>query len=401
MPSYLTSLALAYLMLMVITGSSRGIYQAMNSIPSLLESLLRQSLILNSLTVSFPYILSAAATTTSVLDMQDILERFTFDNICKIAFDFDPEYLLPSLPLTEFAVAFEYATKMSTNRFISLFPIIWKVKRLLDIGSEKYLRIATTEVRKFAQNIVRKKKQELHEKSSVQKDDLLSRILNSSSLNETLATDMAISFILAGRGTTSAALTWFFRLVSNNSHVEEELIREIRKKSESPVYEEVKDMVYIHASLCESMRLYPIVAADTKVAASDDVLPDGTLVKKGNRVTYHPDAMGRLEKLWGVDWQEFRPERWLEKDSITGEWNFIPKDAYTYPVFQAEPRICLGKEMAFLQMKRIVAGVLRDFRVVPTLEKGREPVYISFFTSKMKGGFPVRIQKRGIDVDLE
>ena len=46
----------------------------------------------------------------------------------------------------------------------------------------------------------------------------------------------------------------------------------------------------------------------------------------------------------------------------------MQRDSYHYPVFQAGPRICLGKEMAFLQMKRVVAGVLRRFKVVPAFE---------------------------------
>ncbi|KAK9989227.1 hypothetical protein SO802_029466 [Lithocarpus litseifolius] len=52
----------------------------------------------------------------------------------------------------------------------------------------------------------------------------------------------------------------------------------------------------------------------------------------------------------------------------------------------AGPRICFGKEMAFLQMKRIVAGVLRRFKVVPAFQEGvnREPEFVSYLTSQMK-----------------
>ena len=64
-------------------------------------------------------------------------------------------------------------------------------------------------------------------------------------------------------------------------------------------------MVYTHAALSESMRLYPPVPLDSKEAADDDVLPDGTVVKRGMRVTYHVYAMGRSERLWGSDWAEF------------------------------------------------------------------------------------------------
>ncbi|XP_071919955.1 cytochrome P450 94A1-like [Coffea arabica] len=339
-------------------------------------------------------ILAAAADNKTVLDFQDILQRFAFDNICKIAFGYDPAYLLPSLPEAEFAVAFDDATRISSERFNTPVPLIWKVKRALNVGSERKLKEAVDQIREFAKQIIKEKKAELEEKSSIDSVDLLSRFLSSGHSDEDFVTDIVISFILAGRDTTSAALTWFFWLVFGNPNVEKKIVEEIKEKSESPVYDEVKDMVYTHASLCESMRLYPPVPTDTKEATEDDVLPDGTVVRKGTRVTYHPYAMGRIEEVWGSNWAEFKPERWLERDGLSGKWNFVGKDSYTYPVFQAGPRICLGKEMAFLQMKRVIAGVLRRFKVVPAIEEGVEPVFMAYLTSKMKGGFPVRIFER-------
>ncbi|KAF9611062.1 hypothetical protein IFM89_026942 [Coptis chinensis] len=133
--------------------------------------------------------------------------------------------------------------------------------------------------------------------------------MNSGHSDDAFVIDMVISFIIAGRDTTSAALTWFFWLISCNFHVEKEILNEIMMENlKGSMYDEVKDMVYTHASLCESMRLYPPVPADTKEATGDDVLPDGTVVKKGMRVTYHPYAMGRMENLWGKDWADFKPE---------------------------------------------------------------------------------------------
>lgn len=340
-------------------------------------------------------ILANAAAEKTVLDLQDILQRFAFDNICKIAFGYDPGYLLPSLPEAEFAVAFEDSVRLSTQRFILPFPLIWKIKRALNIGSEKKLRIAVEQVREFAKRIVREKQRELNEKSSLDSADLLSRFLSTGHSDEDFVTDIVISFILAGRDTTSASLTWFFWLISKNPQVESQILKEVGEKADALVlYDEVKNMMYTHASLCESMRFYPPVPMDSKEAVKDDVLPDGTFVKKGTRVSYHPYAMGRSEQIWGKDWAEFKPERWLNKDEVTGNWMFVSKDAYTYPVFQAGPRICLGKEMAFLQMKRVVAGVMQRFKVVPVTEKGAEPLFISYLTAKMKGGFPVTIEER-------
>lgn len=338
-----------------------------------------------------PILATSAATGTTVLNFEDILQRFAFDNICNIAFGYDPAYLMPSMPEAIFATAFDEAVTIITGRLRSNLPLIWKLKRLLNIGSEKRLRIAVGVVREFANKVTKEKKLELQQKSSLDSVDLLSRFLNSGHSDDNFVADIVISFILAGRDTTSAALTWFFWLLHKHPRVESEILTEIKNKSEYPIYDEMKEMVYTHASLCESMRLYPPVPMDGKQAADDDILPDGTFMKKGCPITYHIYAMGRSEELWGSDWAEFRPERWLEKD-ISGRWIFKPRDAYEYPVFQAGPRVCLGKEMAFLQMKRVVAGVLRRFKVVPVA--GIEPVYVSYFTAKMKGGLPVKIEER-------
>nr|P98188.1 RecName: Full=Cytochrome P450 94A2; AltName: Full=P450-dependent fatty acid omega-hydroxylase [Vicia sativa]AAG33645.1 cytochrome P450-dependent fatty acid hydroxylase [Vicia sativa] len=341
-------------------------------------------------------VLSQASNSQTTLDFQDILQRLTFDNICMIAFGYDPEYLLPSLPEIPFAKAFDESSQLSIERLNALIPLLWKVKRFLNIGVERQLKEAVAEVRGLATKIVKNKKKELKEKalqSESESVDLLSRFLSSGHSDESFVTDMVISIILAGRDTTSAALTWFFWLLSKHSHVENEILKEITGKSETVGYDEVKDMVYTHAALCESMRLYPPLPVDTKVAVHDDVLPDGTLVKKGWRVTYHIYAMGRSEKIWGPDWAEFRPERWLSRDEV-GKWSFVGIDYYSYPVFQAGPRVCIGKEMAFLQMKRVVAGIMGRFRVVPAMVEGIEPEYTAHFTSVMKGGFPVKIEKR-------
>ncbi|KAH7854873.1 hypothetical protein Vadar_018630 [Vaccinium darrowii] len=345
-------------------------------------------------------ILSAAAADKTVLDLQDILQRFAFDNVCAIAFGYDPASLVPSLPQVKFMKCFEDAVRISSQRFEHVHPLLWKAKRRLDFGSEKNLRFAVEGVREFAKEVINEKKQLLDKKLELESFDLLSRFLSTGHNDETFITDIVISFILAGRDTTSAALTWFFWLVSKNPNVEGEILREIYEKSESPIFEEVKDMVYTHASLSESMRLYPPVPVDGKQAVIDDVLPDGTFVKKGTSVAYHPYAMGRSENIWGKDWAEFKPERWLERDDVSGadsaegKWNFVGRDPYAYPVFQAGPRVCLGKEMAFLQMKRVVAGVFRRFQVSPAFEEGKGPIFVSYLTTKMEGGFPVRIVER-------
>nr|KAJ0193230.1 hypothetical protein LSAT_V11C800434000 [Lactuca sativa] len=84
-----------------------------------------------------------------------------------------------------------------------------KSQKFFNIGSEKRLKEAVAEIRQFTMNIFNEKKQAL----TAEPVDLFSRFLNSSHLYEKHLTNIVISFILAGRDTTSAALTWFFWLL--------------------------------------------------------------------------------------------------------------------------------------------------------------------------------------------
>lgn len=82
-------------------------------------------------------ILSAAASNNTVLDLQDVLQRFAFDNVCAIAFGYDPASLVPSLPQVKFMTSFEDAVRISSQRFQHIHPLSWKAKLLLNFGSEK------------------------------------------------------------------------------------------------------------------------------------------------------------------------------------------------------------------------------------------------------------------------
>ncbi|KAI7992910.1 Cytochrome P450 94A1 [Camellia lanceoleosa] len=121
-----TYLVMASLMSMVRTGSSRDKFPVMYSPPNLYTNLSR-SCRDRALDRLIPIFFAAPANKT-VLDLQDILQRFAFDNICKIAFGHDLAYLQPSIPQEKFAVAFETAVLLSSQRSNVIHPVYWKIK---------------------------------------------------------------------------------------------------------------------------------------------------------------------------------------------------------------------------------------------------------------------------------
>lgn len=345
-----------------------------------------KSVVLAELNDRLVPILSNAAVTKTTLDFQDVVERFGLDTICKVACGHDEMSLLPSLPPSELGQAFHDSLRIINQRFTAFLPIIWKTKRFLNIGSEKQLRVGVTRIRNFVKENIKKKKDEYDSRKTLESLDFLSLLLVSGQSDEKFLEDMVINFILAGLESISAVLTWYFWLISGHPEVEDEIVKEI-------VTNEGDNLVYTQATIFESLRLYPSVPVNSREAVNDDVLPDGTKVKKGSMVSYHNYAMGRSENLWGNDWPVFKPERWLDREG-DGSVRFVTRDPFCYPEFHAGPRTCMGKDMATWQMKTVVAGVFRRFRVVSELEEGVEPKFIAYFNSKMVGGLPVKIEER-------
>jgi len=149
-------------------------------------------------------------------------------------------------------------------------------------------------------------------------------------------------------------------------------------------YEDLNRFTYLQAVVNESLRLYPSVPMDMKVALSDDTLPDGSAVEKGNVVVYNIFAMGRSKDIWGDDADEFKPERWLNRD--------FPS-LYTYPVFNAGPRECLGKRLAWVEMKACLVTVLRAVKLELAVPK--EAIHYDVqLTIGMGSGLPCNITAR-------
>ncbi|KAE8705806.1 Cytochrome P450 94C1 [Hibiscus syriacus] len=332
-------------------------------------------------------LLSSVSGKEQVLDLQDVFRRFSFDNICKFSFGLDPGCLELSLPVSEFAEAFDLASKFSAQRGLACSSLIWKVKRLLNLGTEKQLKEAIKILDEFAQQMINQRRQN----GFSERNDLLSRFMGTINEDKYLR-DIVVSFLLAGRDTVASGLTSFFWLLTQHPEVESAILDELERVMGSSdeqfaSFNQMREMNYLHAALYESLRLFPPVQFDSKFAEEDDILVDGTFVSKGTRVTYHPYAMGRMEQVWGSDCLQFKPHRWLKNG------RYMPHDSYKFPVFQAGKRVCLGKEIAVMEMKCVVLAVIKRFKIlVPGLTQ--PPRFAPGLTATLRGGLPVLVQER-------
>ncbi|KAK1307858.1 Cytochrome P450 86A2 [Acorus calamus] len=344
--------------------------------------------------------LESARVESRAVDLQDLLLRLTFDNICGLAFGKDPETLSPGLPENAFATAFDRATEATLHRFI-LPESVWRLKKWLRVGLELNLRDGVQCVEAYLSSVIHARKRELAEGHHY--DDLLSRFMKKGSYSDAFLRHVALNFILAGRDTSSVALSWFFHLVIRHPRVEREILLELarvlartrgadhaRWVAEPLAFDEVDQLVYLKAALSETLRLYPSVPEDSKHVIADDVLPDGTFVPAGSSITYSIYSAGRMKSVWGEDCLEFKPERWLSADGT----RFETHESYRFVAFNGGPRVCLGKDLAYLQMKTIAASVLMRYRLA--VAPGHRVEQKMSLTLFMKHGLMVDVQERDL-----
>eukprot|EP00644_Phytophthora_capsici_P013042 jgi/Phyca11/503980/fgenesh2_kg.PHYCAscaffold_5_\ len=307
-------------------------------------------------------------------DMQTTSANFTLQSIFDVAF---------GLPLSEVIGGEDFneqmdfinehcAQRMFTKQHYKLFRWI--------MPSERELQQCVRSIHAVADKILLRRLEEPEEQVKA-RSDLLSLFIckarelasndqeiahgdlaASSLLGLETLRSIILTFIVAGRDTTAACVTYSLYAIARDPRVQKRIVEELESSkpgtgsSLAPfTFEDVKNMKYLDAAVYEALRLYPSVPYNVKVAVDDDHFPDGTFVPAGAEIVYSPWCMGRSEVFWGEDYLEFRPERWLEMDKRPS--------AYEFPAFQAGPRICLGMNMAVLEAKLFVATTLRRFHV--------------------------------------
>ncbi|KAI3915252.1 hypothetical protein MKX01_035511 [Papaver californicum] len=250
-------------------------------------------------------------------------------------------YLSIGLPSNELAEGASDA--QDAVLFRGIVPtFFWKLQRVLRIDEN------------YGEFIVQKRKDLL---AGVKTDDFLSlyikALADESSVFSSLARkdnflrDEMFNFFVAGRETTKSALTWLFWLVSITPSVEAKILEELnsvlflKKKGK----ETKSRLVYLHAALSESLRLYPPLSLNRKSVAKKDII-----------LSFY--SLGRMPWIWGEDCLEFKPERWIDEN---GKLIVVPTSRF--PAFGIGARSCLGRDTAFTQMKSVVAAVLFNFHV--------------------------------------
>jgi len=165
--------------------------------------------------------------------------------------------------------------------------------------------------------------------------------------------DELMTLLFAGHETTATALAWAFYWIHSLPSVRQKLLQELDSLGENPDPMEIFRLPYLSAVCQETLRIYPVAIVMlerevlTPVELMGHQLEPGTVVVGSIYLTH------RREDLYPEPLQ-FKPERFLERQ-------FSP---YEYLPFGGGSRRCLGLALGQLEMKLVLATILRDFDLV-------------------------------------
>jgi len=147
---------------------------------------------------------------------------------------------------------------------------------------------------------------------------------------------------------------------------------------------------HVHlAVFYETVRLWPGLPKNARLALSDDILPaipehnlPAVKIDKGDYVFWSDYIMMRDEANWGVDAKKFNPGRHLD-----AEGRFVKPTSPQFHGFGAGPRLCPAAQLAAYEFVACWAGILPHFDITPL--KGQAPDGRRYEPPKMNDAFTV------------
>jgi cytochrome P450 len=305
---------------------------------------------------------SVDAAQNKIFNISDLFFRYTLDVTTDFLLGADVKSL--SYPKQDFANAFDEVQRLQNilSRLSKLAkfipkPSFWSSIKLMDDFVNQYIERALCLTQ-----------EELEDKTKSDKGYTFLHALAAFTRDRKVLRDQIVAVLLAGRDTTAGTLSWAMYELARTPHAVTKLRAEILAvvgKDRCPTYEHLKNMPYLRAVINETLRLYPAVPYNVRLALKDATLPrgggpDGSQpigVLKHSRVVYSTMMMQRRPELYPpisdkfADPAIFSPERWEH-------WHPKP---HNYIPFNSGPRICVGQQFALTEMGYVLCRLFQKY----------------------------------------
>ncbi|THU95919.1 cytochrome P450, partial [Dendrothele bispora CBS 962.96] len=177
---------------------------------------------------------------------------------------------------------------------------------------------------------------------------------------------------MAGHETTTTALMWFiFAMVLHpevQKRAQDELDRVIGQ-SRLPSFADAKHLPYIQAILKEVLRWRPPGPFGLAHAINEDDYYDGYYIPKGSICIASSWSINRDPSVYGSDADEFRPERYLDKNG-----NLKDETSEGHFAYGFGQRLCVGRHVANNTLFISMATILWTMFLEPQKDAKGNPI---------------------------
>ncbi|KAL2128590.1 hypothetical protein VTI74DRAFT_8957 [Chaetomium olivicolor] len=294
------------------------------------------------------------------VDMCEWYNWTTFDIIGDLAFG-------ESFGCLEKAATHEWIASIQGN--VIAIPVINAIRRLgldwiIPLLAPKMLLEKRAKNAQFTVDKVDARRQH----GSQPRGDLWDSVLGVDAKEGGMSRDEMISnasaIVLAGSETSATLLsgcTWLL-LQPENMHVLEQLTRHVRSSFSSEAEIDlisVGRLDYMLAVIDEALRLYPPVPMQSNrvVVGSGGAVIAGGWVPEGTSVALQLYTACRSSSNFHRP-EEFLPERWLDNGPNSA---FAADRREVSQPFSIGPRNCIGRQLAYAEMRLILAKILWNF----------------------------------------
>lgn len=197
----------------------------------------------------------------------------------------------------------------------------------------------------------------------------------------------SLILFVAGHETSANALAWTWYILCQHPEVVEKIRAEIKTVlgDQTPTFETITQLEYLHQVIQESMRLYPPAWITDRIPIEDDEC-EGHFLPKDKIVGIYIYGVHHSPLYW-PDPEKFDPARFT-KEEIKN------RPAYAYLPFGGGPRFCIGSNFAMMEMQLILSRMIQrfDIELVPDQMIELSPL----ITLRPKNGIHVQVKQREI-----
>ncbi|KAF2149681.1 putative P450 monooxygenase [Myriangium duriaei CBS 260.36] len=282
-----------------------------------------------------------------------LFNLFTFDTMALLAFGRDYGMLERGEK--------HYALKLLGDGMQPLafwFPS-WLIRMLISIpgamvGYQKFVKFCIDELSWRVNNA-----QEAESKGGI---DIMSWILRAykdidrPDKDPMLQADARL-IIVAGSDTTAAALTYLFYHLAKDPEQAQTLRAELTPLTRGQwTDKDINQAPHLNGCIYEALRLHPPVPSGVqRLTPPEGMVADGRAIP-GSTIFWMPQAvMGRDEEIYN-NANSFVPERWYSKSEMV-------KHPDAWAPFSAGPMGCIGKSLAMMELRMVVAKLITKFDV--------------------------------------